>query len=80
MATTKNLIHSNNQWTSSEDQKCKSKTYTFVTKDLYVTDNIKMTINVPGVELQKGESFWIKDANGLVWTFTIDTNGNMIII
>lgn len=71
-----NLAHNTN-WDGSVSQTTISKTYTFGTKEKYVDKDIAFTINIPGIKLAKGETFYIEGPDGtgprFVWTCNATT-------
>lgn len=66
-----NLTHGTN-WNGTVSQTRIQKTYTFPTSAKYVDKDIAFTVSVPGVTLQKGETFYIEGPAGtgprFVWT------------
>lgn len=72
------MTKTNNDWTVSSEQTVKSSTYSFATKSTYSDGNINLEVQVPGMVLGSGETFYITDPIN-TWTWNVDANGNVTI-
>ena len=72
------LIDGSNTASATEEQTSLSQTYTFNTIGSFVEKNIKLTVEVPGVNLNNGDSFYINDGI-YTWNWQIDSSGNVTI-
>lgn len=72
------MTHNSSGWSASPSQTKISKTYTMDTKNKYLSDDIKMTINVNKIELDNGQTFQIVDPLN-TWTWSVDASGNVLI-
>lgn len=59
-------------WSGTASQTSVSQTYTFSTSSRYVDKDIALTVQIPGITLKKGETFYIEGPEGsgprFVWT------------
>lgn len=72
-----NLVNSTN-WTGNEEITKKNSSLTLNTAKKYVDRNIELDINIPGINLNNSETFYINDGI-YTWNWNIDSNGNVTI-
>lgn len=73
------LTHESTEWKGSAEQTIIKQTYSFDTANKYVDKNIKVDVNVPGMNLYENQTFYINDGIN-TWTWSIDDSGNVLIL
>lgn len=69
---------SNNVRYSSEPLTKRFSTITLETAGKYVDQNLALGIDIPGMNLQKNQTFYINDGI-YTWNWSVDSNGNVTI-
>ena len=71
---------SESSWNGSYQATSVSNTVTFNTKGQFLDRNIVLSINIPGVTLKKGETFYIQGEIGPRFVWTCDATTGAITI
>lgn len=65
-------------WSGITSQTKKEVTYTFPTNGMFLDKNIDLNVNVPGINLENTQTFYINDGIN-IWNWAVDGDGNVLI-